>query len=323
MGKDFKIREFYIAITNRCNLACIMCTTGKGRHDAKNELTAQDWKKTILSLNKDCLVQRVTFGGGEPLLREDLAEIIKFTCSVGVEEVNIISNGILLDGRFMRRFNRGELKRLGINISIDGLEYDHNYIRGPGAFERTIKNLELLYYGFLKPGRIKNLTISSTLMQENFAQYINFLEFIKKYGGVRIDIQPVIPNNEICYQKGEFKLTELEKNKLREIIDYLVKNIDISTRSAEVIRSYIRYFDNNLVKSGRCSTGYESLNITFDGYPYLCGKQISMPLCKFDFKDVFYSKEYQDELKRIDACRQPCLQGLHLNPEEEFKDEYS
>jgi MoaA/NifB/PqqE/SkfB family radical SAM enzyme len=300
-----------------------MCTTGKGRHDAKNELTAEDWKKTIVNLNRDCLVQRVTFGGGEPLLREDLAEIIKFTCSAGVEEVNIISNGILLSEKFMRRFNSNELKKLGINISIDGLQYDHNYIRGQGAFERTMKNLEFLYYGFLKPGRIKDLVISSTLMQENFAHYIDFLEFFKKYEGIRIDIQPVIPNNEICYQRGEFKLTELEKNKLRGIIDYLVKNINISTRPAGMIKSYIKYFDNNLAKSGRCSTGYESLNITFDGYPYLCGKQILMPLCKFTFKDVFYSQEYQNELERVKACRQPCLQGLHLNPEEEYKDEHS
>ena len=103
-------------------------------------------------------------------------------------------------------------------------------------------------------------------MQENFARYISFLEFFRKYDGLRIDIQPVIPNNEICYLKGEFKLTEPEKNRLQEAIDYIVKNIAISTRPAELIKSYLKYFDNKLVKSGRCSTGYESLNITFEGY---------------------------------------------------------
>jgi len=319
MDRDFKIREFYIAITNRCNLACIMCTTGQGRHNVKDELTAEEWKKVVANLNKDCLIQRITFGGGEPLLRKDLVEVIKFVCSIGIEEVNIISNGTLLNRGFMQQFDENELKKLGINISIDGLEYDHDYIRGHGVFKRMINNFDSLYNDFLKPGRIKDLVVSSILMQENFAHYIDFLEFIKKYAGVRVDIQPVIPNNEICYQKGDFKLTEVEKNELAGIIDYLLENIKISARPAEVIKSYFRYFENNLAKSNRCSTGYESLNITFDGYPYLCGKQIMMPLHKFDFKDVFYSKEYQDELQRIKSCRQPCLQGLHLNPEEEYR----
>jgi len=319
MDKNFKIREFYIAITNRCNLACIMCTTGQARHNVKDELTAEEWKKVVTSLNKDCLIQRITFGGGEPLLRKDLAEIIKFSCSVGIEEVNIISNGTLLNRGFMQQFDENELKKLGINISIDGLEYDHDYIRGHGVFKRMINNFDSLYKDFLEPGRIKDLVVSSILMQENFAHYIDFLEFIKKYAGVRVDIQPVIPNNEICYQKGDFKLTEVEKNDLAGIINYLLEHIEISARPTEVIKSYLRYFDNNLAKSNRCSTGYESLNITFDGYPYLCGKQIMMPLHKFDFKDVFYSKEYQDELQRIKSCKQPCLQGLHLNLEEEYK----
>ncbi|MDD5115947.1 MAG: radical SAM protein [Candidatus Omnitrophica bacterium] len=318
MDKEFNVREFYIAITNRCNLACIMCTTGSGRHNVKDELTAEEWKVLISNLSKDCLIQRVTFGGGEPLLRKDLSEIVKFALSAGSEEVNIISNGTLLNRGFMQQFDEGQLSRLGINISIDGLEYDHDYIRGHGVFKRMIRNFEFLYYDFFKPGRIKDLVVSSVLMQENFAHYIDFLDFIKRYGGVRVDIQPVIPNNEICYQKGDFRLSEKEKNKLAEIIDYLLQNINISARPPELIRAYSRYFENNLEKSNRCSTGYESLNITFDGYPYLCGKQIMMPLHKVGFKDVFYSRQYQDELERIKSCRQPCLQGLHLNPDEGY-----
>jgi hypothetical protein len=44
-----------------------------------------------------------------------------------------------------------------------------------------------------------------------------------------------------------------------------------------------------------------------------------MPLHKFSFKDVINSDEYQNEMKRVDACEKPCLQGLHINTED-FKD---
>lgn len=316
--KEFNIIEFYIAITNRCNLGCIMCTTGKGRFDAQKELTKEEWLKLIANLDKNCKVERITFGGGEPLLREDLGEIIKFACATDIGTVNVISNGVLFDEKFMEKFQENELKKIGVIFSIDGLEYEHNFIRGTGVFQKTFSNFEGLYRGYFKSGRINSLTLSSILMPENFAHYISHLEFFKKYEGVKIDIQPVIPNNEICYLKEPFKLTEAERGKLREIVDYVINNIDLSTRNSAVIKSYIRYFDNNLLKSGRCLTGYESLNITYEGYPYLCGKEILMPLHKFDFKEVFNSKEFQDELKRINACKEPCLQGLHINPGEDY-----
>lgn len=316
--KEFNIIEFYIAITNRCNLGCIMCTTGNGRFNSRKELTKEEWIKLIANLDRNCKIERITFGGGEPLLREDLGEIMKFACTTDIGTVNVISNGVLLDEKFIDKFQQKELNKIGIIFSIDGLEYEHNFIRGTGVFQKTFCNFEELYRGYFKNGRISSLALSSILMPENFANYISHLAFFRKYEGVKIDIQPVIPNNEICYLKEAFKLTESEKSKLQEIVNYVVNNIDLSTRNSGVIKSYIRYFDNNLLKSGRCLTGYESLNITYEGYPYLCGKEILMPLHKFDFKEVFYSKEFQNELERINLCKEPCLQGLHINPGEDY-----
>ena len=145
--------------------------------------------------------------------------------------------------------------------------------------------------------------------------YIAFLMLLKQYKGVRVDIQPVIPNNELCHVKGNFLITELEKNKLKDIIEYVKNNPDISARPVSVVERYIDYFDNKLKKSNRCLTGFESLNITFEGKPYLCGTEINMPLYKLRFKDVFNSSDYQKELERIKNCKEPCLQGLHINPD--------
>lgn len=318
-NKEFNIIEFYIAITNRCNLQCIMCTTGKGKYDAEKELTTEQWEKAILNLENNCRIQRVTFGGGEPLLRKDIVEIVKFACAVSINTVNIISNGVLLDESFTGSFSEKELHKIGIIFSIDGLEYGHNFIRGSGVFQKVFNNFEAVYRNYFNTRRINYLSLSSILMPENFAGYISFFEFFRKYRGVRIDIQPIIPNNELCYVRGKFMLTEREKSALKEIIDYIVQNPDISTRPVPLIKYYDCYFDNRLGQGRRCLTGFESLNITFEGYPYLCGKQILMPLDKFDFKEIFNSAEYQNELERIKMCKEPCLQGLHINPDNDYK----
>ncbi len=319
MDKEFNVKDFYVAITGRCNLRCIMCTTGKGIHNIENELTTEEWKRIIINLNKECKIDRITFGGGEPLLRKDIVEIIKYTCSTDVTNVTFISNGILLTEEFMNNFDKNELGKMSVNISIDGLEYEHNFIRGTGVFQKMFRSFELIYHYYFKPRKIHELVINSILMPENFRNYVTFLEYFRKYEGVRVDIQPVIPNNEICWFKESFMLTDLEKNKLHEIVTYVENNDYQSSRHPEIIKSYIKYFNNELLKRGRCTTGREALNITLAGNTFLCGKELLMPLHKFCLKDVFYSDEYQNELKRVDACEKPCLQGLHINTEN-YKD---
>ncbi len=319
IAEEFNITEFYIAITNRCNLRCIMCTTGQGKYTAENELSADQWIKAIANLNKNCHIRRITFGGGEPLLRQELAEIVKFACGTKVSAINIISNGTLITKEFMDKFSPEELSKISITLSIDGLSYDHNFIRGTEAFERAFKSFEMLYYDYFTPKIIVNLSLSSILMPENFANYIVFLDFFKKYKGLKIDIQPVIPNNELCYVKKTFQLTALEKEKLKEIVKYVCENSAISSRQEGMIRFYPKYFDNQLTKSQRCTTGFESLNITYNGLPYLCGKEIAMPVNQFDFKDIFNSPGYQTEIERIKLCKEPCLQGLHINPNEKYE----
>ncbi|MBN2482662.1 MAG: radical SAM protein [Candidatus Omnitrophica bacterium] len=313
--KHFNICEFYIAITNRCNLQCLMCTTGKGKYGAESELSSQEWIKIIGNLERNCAIQRITFGGGEPLLRDDLGHIMKFTCACDINTVNVISNGTLFDGVFLDQFDEHELKKIGIIFSIDGLQYDHDFIRGGGTFKKTVHNFERVYKEYFLAEKIASLTVSSILMPENFSHFVDFLKEFERFKGVRFDVQPVIPNNELCYVREKFRLTEKEKAKLKEIIDYLVAHEYISTRPAPLIRSYMHYFANVLEKNGRCLTGYESLNITCEGLPYLCGKEVPMPLYAYDFKEIFYSEEYQAELERIKTCKEPCLQGLHINQE--------
>lgn len=57
------------AITNKCNLRCIHCNMNSGK-ELDDELKTDECIKIIDELAKN-RVQRITFFGGEPLVRKD------------------------------------------------------------------------------------------------------------------------------------------------------------------------------------------------------------------------------------------------------------
>jgi len=81
----------HLEISNRCNLSCPYCYVG---HKAGAELTAEQWK-LILDDLASCGVFQVTFGGGEPTLREDLKTLALHVRRLGLN-LCMTTNGKLL-----------------------------------------------------------------------------------------------------------------------------------------------------------------------------------------------------------------------------------
>lgn len=125
-------------ITRACNLRCKHCY-----YDAstplKDELGTEQAFAVIDEIaNTFGANARVTFGGGEPLMRTDLLKIIAYGQERGLH-LMLASNGILLD-----EDRAVQLKNAGIEeviIAIDGTQKTHDAIRGNGVFERTVKGV--------------------------------------------------------------------------------------------------------------------------------------------------------------------------------------
>lgn len=69
------LKEIIFSITNRCNLRCKMCDIPYGEIE---ELSTEQWMGVIKDASR-LGAQTVVFSGGEPLLREDIFELISFT----------------------------------------------------------------------------------------------------------------------------------------------------------------------------------------------------------------------------------------------------
>ena len=121
-------------VTYRCNLQCVMCPFWKRKEP---ELTLEEEKRILVRLRRAgvCLI---AFEGGEPLLREDIAQILAFSRSLGMH-TSLVTNGMLLKAKVdeIAEYINGI-----IYVSIDGLEYTHDKIRGvSGCFKNAIEGI--------------------------------------------------------------------------------------------------------------------------------------------------------------------------------------
>jgi radical SAM protein with 4Fe4S-binding SPASM domain len=126
-------------ISKKCNLRCRHCLSSAGKCEP-NELTTGEYFKLIDQM-REAGTFFITIGGGEPLLRSDLLEVIKYA------RENFISVSIVTNGTFVTREMAENLNALNldsITVSLDGLEKNHNYIRGKGSFEKALRGINLL-----------------------------------------------------------------------------------------------------------------------------------------------------------------------------------
>ena len=109
-----------LAVNEMCNLRCIYCMPEDGiDFKSKDEILSKSEVFKLVQITSEMGVSKVRFTGGEPLLRKDIIDIIKYTKSIStIDSVHLTTNGILLSS-FLNPLETIGLD--GINISIDTL----------------------------------------------------------------------------------------------------------------------------------------------------------------------------------------------------------
>jgi radical SAM protein with 4Fe4S-binding SPASM domain len=132
-----------INLTRRCNLNCEHCyldaTTLK--EESENELSTAEAKSIldeVFALNPEAMV---VLTGGEPLLRNDLEEIVQHGSQLGLFIV-AGTNGIQLTSKRVQSLKNMGL--MGVGVSLDSTDpVKHDNFRGKkGCWEKTIKGLK-------------------------------------------------------------------------------------------------------------------------------------------------------------------------------------
>ena len=125
-------------MTSRCNLKCIHCHAFGGEPSLA-ELSKEEGM-ALLDQIASLDIRTFVFTGGEPLLREDLFELIAYARSKGFT-VFIATNGTLISkavAKLLRRYD------VGVVIGLDAMNPEvHDSIRGvEGAYHAVMAGIE-------------------------------------------------------------------------------------------------------------------------------------------------------------------------------------
>jgi len=207
--------HFQWHITNLCNLHCEHCY--QDDFSTKRDLDWSGLKKisdhllnTIKEWDQKACIH-VT--GGEPLLKPELFHLLDHLDQQSkVEELGIITNGLLIDRERMRRLSDfSKLKK--IKISLDGADAETNdAIRSEGAFEKVMQNLSWIR----REERIE-IILMFTVMKKNFRNLPFLFKLCQDSGIDGLIIERFIPLG-----KGKGIVNEvLRKEEWNEMIGML------------------------------------------------------------------------------------------------------
>lgn len=169
-------RSLHLYLTNQCNLACPHCYMFSGIKN-ENELTTDELIKLLKDYKNIVNGTRVTISGGEPTIRIDFYEIVKFASEIGLE-VNILTNGTLLSPENIATLSK---YIYSVQISLDGYsEESDSIIRGKGHFQKALIAID----EFLKYGVETSIAITPpfSILQDHTDEYVKFArQLLKKY----------------------------------------------------------------------------------------------------------------------------------------------
>lgn len=195
-------------ITRECNLKCKHCLIEAGKRE-QNEMSLEEVKKTIKQLAA-MKVFKITFGGGEPLVRPDFFDILDYASRFHFG-IKLTTNGILVDDNLLKRLKN--TKVFSVQISVDGLKTTHNTFRGrENSFEKAITALK----AFSDAGYWT--LMSTAITRYNLNEVEKLLDLAVSCGATSFKPSPFIPIGRGKENIEELAITPLE-------IKYLAKTM--------------------------------------------------------------------------------------------------
>ena len=314
-------------VTWRCNARCQMCDIWK--KDKGDELTLAEIENIFRQLKLDAI--RIT--GGEPFLREDLAEIVNTIQQYSRPKlIHITSNGLLTD-RIVSFIGRcKKTKNLHIKISIDAIGAKHDQIRGtPGAYTRAMDTLMKLIE--LRKDCQFYLGVDQTIIDEQgLEDYKKLTDILRPFN---VQVHPVIAYVETALYANQENINLLPKNatdykcffhfspeKMTELLSFLKKEANALANLKErlVKKYYLKGLYNRLILNKAkpnppCLALKNHLRILPNGEVPIClfNSQIVGDLKKTSIEDLWFSKEIKKYRSLVEKCP-GCWAGCEVTP---------
>jgi radical SAM protein with 4Fe4S-binding SPASM domain len=195
-----------LALTFRCQNDCVHCYTG-GPHETP-ELTTEQWKKIIDKL-KNIGIFLLTFTGGEPTLREDLPELLKYAQEKGAV-TGLITNGRRLkDKNYVQKLVDAGLDFVQVTLESHDSKVHDQITRVKGSWKETVEGIKTVV-----PTPIY-ITTNTTLNKHNAEGFLRTVEFLHELGVQAFGCNSLIHSGSAPKIASEFAL---EIDDLKELL---------------------------------------------------------------------------------------------------------
>ena len=246
-------------VTGRCNLNCKYCWDIFKWEKELDTCKAKDMIDRISSDKCEMLL----FTGGEPLVRNDLFELISYAESRNISNIKICTNGVLID-RYILEIVTSAITE--IHISLDSLIENDKQYRGY-KIEKILQNINLLKSKARIDQKIVLVTVIDIHNMQNFEDVLRYAS----ENGLFVSYQlPIKTENSALnlfvdgMSRDEIellfkKLNEYHK-KYRETMDYFARFYYLTAK---------KYFLNNIIPT-QCGAGTNFSIISPIGDIYSC-----------------------------------------------------
>ena len=188
-GFAFNPLSATLILTYNCNCRCKMCFYYNEDEIKNTSKIISKNKKLLLTTEEilDIIDQMASMGvrvlnlhGGEPLIRRDIIEIIKYAKNKKLV-VTITTNGMLINENLAK-----ELVNLNIdwlNFSIDGPQKIHNEIRGFKGYDKIVKAIKgVQKYKKSLNKNLPKISIASTISTKNMSHLHEVIKMANELG---------------------------------------------------------------------------------------------------------------------------------------------
>lgn len=211
-----KVRSLTVTLTNRCNLACLMCRTRNMPWDLPEKTIRE-----IVSFFPH--LERIMWQGGEIFLYEGFKDILKEASKFPMRQV-IATNGLLIDRESAEIMVKSNVE---LTFSIDGATKEvYEHIRRGAEFEKVIEKINLINELRKKFNPQMEMRLNVLIMRSNYRQIEQFLDFAKQY-----------KFSTLFFNSTESDFKNLQENVFyynqdKEVLDYLNKIRDKIAKKA-------------------------------------------------------------------------------------------
>jgi len=277
-------------------------------------LNTAEVKQVLLKL-KDAY-PLVNFTGGEPFLRKDFLEIVRYCRKIGLP-VSVNTNGVLIND-----FGIEDVLDAGfvsINISLDGVGDVHDKSRGVKCFDKVAENIILLTKS--RKGKLPILKIGLTVNNFNFSHIPEVCDFANQVGVDVFQVQHQWFLGDKDVQEHNSRFSTIFGQDCPLLSGYvsdahghidteeLIRQIDIIKAGTTPMRVEVfpdlgadeirRYYSDEYYPKIRCGNPWHSITIMPDGNVAPCLGFVVGNLKDHDLMTILNGNKFVDFRERL------------------------